>query len=182
MASSRRAPRLLLAAALAGVTVTCGPDNVTSPNSTPTKSDFVGAAGPAAVITITRQPPATALDSEVWTPTTQPIVVVKDANGVAVAGAVVTASITGGPGTLQGPADTMLFCAGQTLMADGRLMVSGGHKRDDRGLDVTNIFDPVSQTWATGLPKMAKGRWYPTVTTLADGRVVTVAGRDTNSS
>jgi hypothetical protein len=76
----------------------------------------------------------------------------------------------------------MLFCAGQTFMADGRLMVSGGHKADDRGLDVTNIFDPVSQTWVTGLPKMAKGRWYPTVTTLADGRVVTVAGRDEASS
>ena len=39
-------------------------------------------------------------------------------------------------------ADTMLFCAGQTIMADGRVMVSGGHKEDDRGLDVTNIFDP----------------------------------------
>lgn len=79
------------------------------------------------------------------------------------------------------PADTMLFCAGHTLMADGRLMVSGGHKADDRGLDVTNIFDPVSQSWVRGLPKMAKGRWYPTVTTLADGRLVTVAGRDTAS-
>ncbi|HEX6616728.1 MAG TPA: galactose oxidase-like domain-containing protein [Gemmatimonadales bacterium] len=79
------------------------------------------------------------------------------------------------------PADTMLFCAGHALMADGRLMVSGGHKADDRGLDVTNIFDPVSQSWEPGLPKMAKGRWYPTVTTLADGRVVTVAGRDTAS-
>jgi hypothetical protein len=29
---------------------------------------------------------------------------------------------------------------------------------------------------------MAQGRWYPTVTTLADGRVVTVAGRDEASS
>ncbi|HEX6407290.1 MAG TPA: galactose oxidase-like domain-containing protein, partial [Gemmatimonadales bacterium] len=76
----------------------------------------------------------------------------------------------------------MLFCAGHTLMADGRVMVSGGHLNDDRGLDVTNIFDPVSESWATGLPKMAKGRWYPTVTTLADGRLVTVAGRDANSS
>jgi hypothetical protein len=75
----------------------------------------------------------------------------------------------------------MLFCAGHALMADGRLMVSGGHKADDRGLDVTNIFDPASQSWQPGLPKMAKGRWYPTVTTLADGRVVTVAGRDTAS-
>ena len=79
-------------------------------------------------------------------------------------------------------ADTMLFCAGQTLMADGRVMVSGGHKEDDRGLDVTNIFDPVTETWASGLPKMALGRWYPTVTTMSDGRVVTVAGRDANSN
>ena len=78
--------------------------------------------------------------------------------------------------------DTMLFCAGHTLMADGRLMVSGGHKEDDRGLDVTNIFDPVTESWVPGLPKMAKGRWYPTVTTLADGRVVTVAGKDTTES
>jgi len=272
------------------VATTCGPNDVTAPSSDSTKGDFAVTAGPAAVIKITKQPPATALDTEVWVPTAQPVVVVKDANGIAVAGAVVTAKIASGPGTLQGtltattksngsatfgdlgiagtgsstlafatgtaaatsstititalppeattgkwdppvqwsivplhmtllptakilawgkyelgtgmmanprlwdpsvgppttaiqvPADTMLFCAGQTLMADGRVMVSGGHKRDDRGLDVTNIFDPVTQTWATGLPKMAKGRWYPTVTTLSDGRVVTVAGRDTNSS
>ena len=84
-------------------------------------------------------------------------------------------------GALMVAADTMLFCSGHALMADGRLMVTGGHKGDDRGLDVTNIFDPASQTWATGLPKMAKGRWYPTVTELADGRMVTVAGRDSAS-
>ena len=78
--------------------------------------------------------------------------------------------------------DTMLFCSGHTLMADGRVMISGGHKADDRGLDVTHIFDPFTESWVPGLPKMAKGRWYPTVTTLADGRVVTVAGRDANSS
>jgi hypothetical protein len=79
-------------------------------------------------------------------------------------------------------ADTMLFCAGHALMADGRLMVSGGHKADDRGLDVTNIFDPVSETWTAGLPKMAHGRWYPTVTTLPNGEVVTVAGQDSASN
>lgn len=78
--------------------------------------------------------------------------------------------------------DTMLFCAGHALMADGRLMVSGGHKGDDRGLDVTNIFDPATGTWTPGLPKMAKGRWYPTVTTLPDGRLVTVAGQDSASN
>ena len=75
--------------------------------------------------------------------------------------------------------DTMLFCAGHALMADGRLMVSGGHKADDEGLDVTNIFDPNTESWVPGLPKMAHGRWYPTVTTLPDGRIVTVAGKDT---
>jgi Domain of unknown function (DUF1929) len=78
--------------------------------------------------------------------------------------------------------DTMLFCAGHALMADGRLMVAGGHKLDDRGLDVTNIFDPTTDSWVSGLPKMAKGRWYPTVTNLPDGRLVTVAGKDTTKT
>jgi len=36
-------------------------------------------------------------------------------------------------------------------------MVSGGHLNDDRGLDVTNIFDPVSESWASGLPSF----WHP---------------------
>jgi hypothetical protein len=78
--------------------------------------------------------------------------------------------------------DTMLFCAGHALMADGNLMVSGGHKADDRGLDITNIFEYQPERWITGLPKMAAGRWYPTVTTLPDGRLVTVAGKDTTET
>jgi hypothetical protein len=60
-------------------------------------------------------------------------------------------------------------------------MVSGGHKDDDTGIDVTNIFDPVSESWTPGLPKMAFGRWYPTVTTLPDGRLLTMAGRDSSA-
>jgi len=80
-------------------------------------------------------------------------------------------------------ADTMLFCAGHALMADGNLMVSGGHKLDDRGLDVTHIFNWQTERWNDApLPKMAKGRWYPTVTTLGDGRLVTVAGKDTTKT
>ena len=78
--------------------------------------------------------------------------------------------------------DTMLFCAGHALMADGNVMVSGGHKADDRGLDVTNIFNVSTESWTPGLPKMAHGRWYPTVTTLPDGRLVTVAGQDSASN
>ena len=74
--------------------------------------------------------------------------------------------------------DTMLFCSGHAFMADGRLMVSGGHKQDDKGIDVTNIFDPATQSFASGVPKMAFGRWYPTVTELGDRRMLTMAGRD----
>lgn len=86
---------------------------------------------------------------------------------------------TGSPaGAPMAHADTMLFCSGHAIMADGRLMVSGGHKDDDAGLDVTNIFNPTTESWTPGLPKMAKGRWYPTVTTLPDGRMITVAGKD----
>ena len=59
------------------------------------------------------------------------------------------------PASIAVPADTMLFCSGHTQMPDGRLMVSGGHKADDTGIDVTNIFDPTSKSWDPGVPKMA---------------------------
>jgi hypothetical protein len=74
--------------------------------------------------------------------------------------------------------DTMLFCAGHALMSDGRLMISGGHKADGEGLDITTIFDPVGESFIQSLPKMAHGRWYPTVTELPDGRMLTMAGQD----
>jgi hypothetical protein len=72
--------------------------------------------------------------------------------------------------------DTMLFCAGHALMPDGRLMVSGGHLKDDRGIATTYFFSP-DGTPQRG-PDMAHGRWYPTVTVLEDGRLLTMGGRD----
>jgi galactose oxidase len=72
--------------------------------------------------------------------------------------------------------DTMLFCAGHTLMPDGQLMVSGGHLKDGAGIAVTNFFSP-DGAWSKG-PNMAYGRWYPTVTVLEDGRILTMAGRN----
>jgi len=85
-----------------------------------------------------------------------------------------------GPPTsaIEVPVDTMLFCSGHAFMPDGRLLISGGHKQDDKGIDVTNIFDPATGAFVPGLPKMAFGRWYPTVTELPDGRMLTMAGRD----
>ena len=240
---------------------------------------------PPGSIAITTNPPTSAIDREVFDPSVQPAVVVRDASGSPLAGEDVTASIATGSGTLEGNAtvttdaggvakfgdlgisgtgdhtlrftagtasvtsspvalsplpqeanagewgpvvnwgsvvplhisllptgkilawgrnetdgvtmgmpriwdpavgppttastihvDTMLFCAGHTLMADGRLMVSGGHKADDTGINVTNFFSP-DGAWEKG-PNMAHGRWYPTVTVLPNGRVLSMAGRD----
>jgi hypothetical protein len=70
----------------------------------------------------------------------------------------------------------MLFCAGHTLMPDGRLMVAGGHYQDDAGIKVTYFFSQDGAPQKT--QSMAHGRWYPTLTVLADGRVLTMAGRN----
>ena len=75
------------------------------------------------------------------------------------------------------PSPSELFCAGHDFLPDGRLLVAGGHLSDDHGLPNTNLFDPATRSWQVG-PPMARGRWYPTNTTLPDGEVLTVAGRD----
>ncbi|MFL5401748.1 MAG: hypothetical protein ACJ8BF_02910, partial [Gemmatimonadales bacterium] len=75
------------------------------------------------------------------------------------------------------PVATMVFCSGHTFLGDGRLLVAGGHISDEHGLPDANLFDGSSQSW-TSLPEMHWGRWYPTSTTLADGRVVTLGGKD----
>lgn len=72
--------------------------------------------------------------------------------------------------------DSMLFCAGHTVMPDGRLMVAGGHLKDDRGTAMTHFFTPEGSVQMG--PPMHHARWYPTVTTLPDGRMLTMAGRD----
>lgn len=70
-----------------------------------------------------------------------------------------------------------LFCSGHTFLSDGRLLVTGGHISDDHGLPDANIFDPAAGRWSLVEP-MSRGRWYPTSTTLPDGQVLTLAGRD----
>ena len=70
----------------------------------------------------------------------------------------------------------MLFCAGHTLMADGTLMIAGGHFRDDAGIKVTYFYGQ-NGAWTKG-PDMAFGRWYPTLTVLPNGNVLSMAGRN----
>jgi hypothetical protein len=68
------------------------------------------------------------------------------------------------------------FCAGQTFLPDGRLLVAGGHDRfDGWGAIQTTIFDPQTNSWTKSMD-MNAGRWYPTTSPLPNGDVLVVSG------
>lgn len=71
-----------------------------------------------------------------------------------------------------------VFCSGHVHLGDGRVFVAGGHHHP---MDIAGYrtFDPQSETW-TELGTMLNGRWYPTCTTLPDGRVFVISGTKGN--
>jgi fibronectin type 3 domain-containing protein len=75
-----------------------------------------------------------------------------------------------------------LFCAGQAVLADGRVLVVGGTATQG-GFGVPDItaFNWQAESWSTLTP-MQFPRWYATATTLADGKVLVNSGsnRDIN--
>jgi len=95
------------------------------------------------------------------------------------------AGISGNDPRLWNPADQTvttlakpgydLFCSGHAFLAGGRLFVAGGHIQNGVGLPKASLYDPSSNTWAAA-PDMNAGRWYPTVTTLANGDALVVSG------
>jgi plastocyanin len=72
--------------------------------------------------------------------------------------------------------DQDLFCSGHAWLPDGRLCVAGGAPNGT--VNSTHIFDPVAETWtaAGAAANMSRARWYPTVLTLGDGRILAVSG------
>jgi uncharacterized membrane protein len=70
-----------------------------------------------------------------------------------------------------------MFCNGMVALPDGRILINGGtlHYNPFLGLAKTSIYDPASNAF-TDVQNTAHGRWYPTLTTLADGRVMTFSG------
>ena len=83
--------------------------------------------------------------------------------------------------TCTNPITCELFCSGHTFLADGRLLVAGGHNEalgDNNGLTQASAFD--GSGWqATG--SMTYPRWYPTLVTLENGNVVALSGNRTPS-
>ena len=69
-----------------------------------------------------------------------------------------------------------IFCSGLAHLMDGTLFVAGGNKDTQlNGIVQTHIFNSNTNTWSLG-PNMAAGRWYPSVTPLANGEMLITEG------
>lgn len=91
--------------------------------------------------------------------------------------------------------DINLFCSGHAFLADGRWFVAGGsapggvigvhdHGHGGTGSRDCFIYHPRAREWKRaafmhyqpGMGERGGGRWYPTLVTLADGKVLAVGG------
>jgi hypothetical protein len=68
-----------------------------------------------------------------------------------------------------------VFCSGQAQLPNGDLLVAGGHSNSEHHLHKLTRVDEVVWKWKK-LKDLHHGRWYPTVTTLPDGKVLILGG------
>jgi len=78
---------------------------------------------------------------------------------------------------------TDIFCSAQIILPrTGEVLLTGGDrmingKRNYSSAEV-NFFDYLTNSMRKNAQSMAHPRWYPTATTLSDGRVLVTGGRD----
>lgn len=80
--------------------------------------------------------------------------------------------------TLTVPGDTKVQgCAASKLLWTGKVIMAGGTEMEiyGPGTDKIKQYDFYSKTWEQ-LPQMLDYRWYPSMTQLADGRILIVGG------
>ncbi len=78
-------------------------------------------------------------------------------------------------------ARTNVGCSGHAFLPDGRLLVAGGEPHSDHtgnGIVDVNLFDYRTSAWSAA-PDMNAPRWYPNVTTLANGEMAVITGDTT---
>jgi hypothetical protein len=77
------------------------------------------------------------------------------------------------------PVNWDMFCNGMVVLSDGRAFVNGGTLQYDpfHGQLRSAVYDPATGLF-TDVQTMAHGRWYPTVTNLGDGTLMTFSGLD----
>jgi hypothetical protein len=70
-----------------------------------------------------------------------------------------------------------MFCNGMVILPDGRAFINGGTLQYDPfyGSPQSAVYDSAADLF-TDVEYMAHGRWYPTVTVLGDGTVMTFSG------
>ena len=82
------------------------------------------------------------------------------------------------------PVNRDLFCNAMVELPDGRPFVISGtilYHPGFTGDPRNSVYDPATGTFVD-LQPMAHGRWYPTATTLSDGRIMVFSGLDENGN
>ncbi len=76
-------------------------------------------------------------------------------------------------------ASRQVYCAGHSLLADGRVLFAGGNLRVGAkdGVKLADLFSGSSNEWSPA-PPLYQARWYPTTIELGGGRVLVFGGHE----